>query len=60
MARWIQRLLGGGDARASRSDVEEVVRRENFEELAALMPAAASLVARGEFEVLPDLWDAVH
>ena len=53
-------MLGWGDAYATRTHVEAAVRMHNEDELVTLIPAAASLIADGDWEHLPGIFDAVR
>jgi len=58
--RHLQRLLGLGDAHATKADVVNAVRQEDEDELRAIMPEAAALVEAGRLNVLPALHDALN
>ena len=51
-----QRRLGWGSAGATEEDVKDAVEKGDKAELLAIMPAAAQLIQRNEFEVLPRLF----
>ena len=51
-----QRRLGWGSADATEEDVKDAVEKGDKAELLAIMPAAAQLIQRNEFEVLPRLF----
>ena len=58
--RHLQRLLGLGDAHATKADVVNAMRQEDEHELLAMMPEAAALIEEGQLHVLPALHDALN
>ena len=58
--RFSQRRFGWGDVHATRGQVAAAAREEDGEEILAIMPGAAALVRRGEFQQLPALFDALR
>ena len=58
--RSLQRLFGWGDAYATREHVVAAVAEYDTETMAALIPGAASLIADGEWEHLPGIFDAMR
>jgi hypothetical protein len=57
LTRRLQRLLGWGDVLTTRADVERAVAARDTDQLYRIMPAAKSLIDRGDLEVLPVLSD---
>ena len=58
--RFSQRRLGWGDVYATRDELAAAAREEKGAEVLAIMPGAATLVRRGEFQQLPALFDALR
>ena len=58
--RMSQRRFMWGDCEATREDVKQASDNEDSDSLLKLMPAAAMTINKGEFEVMPALWDMVQ
>ena len=58
--RFSQRRFGWGDVYATRDELAAAAREEKGAEILAIMPGAAPLVRRGEFQQLPALFDALR
>jgi len=60
LTRRLQRLFGWGDVAADRAAVARACKAGDTAELLAIMPEAGKIIARGDFEQLPGLHDALR
>ena len=60
LTRRLQRLFGWGDVSAVRADVVRAAETGDIEELCALMPQAAKVIADVNLSVVPGLYDALQ
>ena len=60
LTRRLQRLFGWGDVLAARADTVRAAKSGDTDELRALMPQAANIIAGVNLSIVPDLYDALQ